>query len=151
NLVPWNFGAGSLVEALKSLAAQNKKMFAVACDFKARGEIPPFPPEKEMHLYKIAQEAVSNGIKHGKASQVRLRLIRSPKELVLRVQNDGLPFPAIDKLKAGAGLRIMNYRANVIGGKFEIHTSPQDGTEVVCTLPLDEPARPNQPRPQAGA
>ncbi len=137
NLVLWNFQEGSLVEALKTLAAQFKKLFAVNCTFQAKGDIPPLNAETEMHLYKIAQEATNNGIKHGKAKKVQMQLIREPNQLVLKVINDGLPFPAVDKRTAGAGLRIMDYRSNRIGASFTIHPlGPKGGTEVTCTLPM---------------
>lgn len=136
NLVPWNFSEGSLVQALRSLAAQNQKLFAIPCSFKPKGEVPPLTPEKEMHLYKIAQEAVNNGIKHGKPSKVQICLEKNSSHLRLSIKNNGRPFPAIDKLSAGAGLRIMNYRASVIGAQMDVHPTPRGGTEVACTLPL---------------
>ena len=136
NLVPWNFKEGSLAQALKSLAEQNRSLFGVACHFQSQGDIPKLKPEFEMHLYKIAQEAVSNGVKHGKAREVQINLTQMDGVLRLAVKNNGLPFPAVDPFKTGSGLRIMHYRANLLGATLDVKSRAKAGTEVTCSLRL---------------
>jgi signal transduction histidine kinase len=89
-----------------------------------------------MQLYKIAQEAVSNAIKHGKASEVWIDLLQSNDSLLLTIRNDGTPFSPPANAKNRMGLRIMNYRANTIGATLEIKPAEKSGTVVNCALPL---------------
>jgi len=103
-----------------------------------------------MQFYKIAQEAVSNAIKHGKATHVAIQLTRTADKLVLTIKNDGLPFtPPVHTTKR-MGLRIMNYRANTIGAALDIEPQPKSGTTVTCALPFQNgpkiSRRPTQPR-----
>ena len=87
-------------------------------------------------LYKIAQEAVTNAIKHGKAKRVGIDLANGSDRIVLTIQNNGLPFPDLKSHSTGMGLRIMNYRASLIGGSLEIKGTGQRGTRVTCSVPL---------------
>ncbi len=120
---------------LEGLAGNVKRMFEIPCVFESRGAIPGMPPNTALQLYKIAQEAVSNAIKHGQARQVRIRLARGPARLSLTIRNDGRPFvPPVDA-KKGMGLRIMKYRAHTIGAELEIRPLRRIGTLVTCLCP----------------
>ncbi|HYG36041.1 MAG TPA: response regulator, partial [Clostridia bacterium] len=81
-----------LSTVLKGLAGNVKKMFEIPCVLNLRGSLPELPQNTTVQLYKIAQEAVSNAIKHGKASQVNIGLVRQNEQLLLTIRNDGLPF-----------------------------------------------------------
>ena len=94
-------------------------------------------PRAAKQLYKIAQEAVTNAIKHGKAKQVAISLAQWPELLMLTVQNNGLPFPDLKGQSSGMGLRIMNYRASLIGGSVLIKANGSKGTLLTCSIPLD--------------
>src|SRR5438477_1260758 len=109
-----------LPSVLKGLAGNVKKMFELRCGFNVKGTIPPLSEHTTMQLYKIAQEAVSNAIKHGKATRVAIGLKRSGERLIMTVSNDGSPFEATAQAKNRMGLRIMNFRANTIGASLEI-------------------------------
>ena len=122
------------VTVLKGVAANVRKMFDVSCAFSVKGEIPSVPPNVTMQLCKIAQEAVSNAIKHGKATQVLISLTESAEKLALTIRNDGVPFSPATATKGRMGLRIMNYRANTIGAAFDIKPNHKNGTIVTCTL-----------------
>ena len=135
-LVPWSFAAGELTTALKKLADETQQLFGVTCRFKNKGMTPSLTQEMEMHLYKIAQEAASNGIKHGKADKLNISLTCANKQLKLSIINNGLSFPAVDPFNAGSGLRIMNYRAHVIGANLHVGQGQSGGTEVRCELAL---------------
>jgi two-component system, LuxR family, sensor kinase FixL len=86
------------------------------------------------HLYRIAQEAINNAIKHGRASQIKIELVNALESITLRVQNNGLVFSKTRSFKDGIGLRIMRYRAEVIGGLLRFHSDAKRGTMVVCTI-----------------
>ncbi|HOX56845.1 MAG TPA: response regulator [Candidatus Paceibacterota bacterium] len=127
-----------LTAALKGLARHASDLFKVSCEFKAEGTIPNLETDIASQLYKIAQEAVTNAIKHGKAKQVGIGLANGAAEVVLTIHNDGLPFPKLQGSSTGMGLRIMNYRANLIGASFEIKASGSRGTRVICSVPIEK-------------
>ena len=80
---------------------------------------------------------MTNAIKHAKAKRVRISLANGSATIVLTVHNDGLPFPSLRSPSTGMGLRIMNYRASLIGASLEIKGSGARGTRVTCTVPLE--------------
>lgn len=125
-----------LRSALKSLASHVKKLFSISCQFKSEGRIPTLDRNVIMQFYKITQEAVTNAVKHGKARQVDINLVNDSGCLVLTIRNNGLPFPSMIDQSKGMGLRIMNYRANVIGASLEIKPARPKGTLVKCCLPV---------------
>jgi signal transduction histidine kinase len=136
-----------LSSALESLASHARGLFGTSCRFKGNGQIPPLPHESVKQLYKIAQEAVTNAIKHGKAKRVTISLSTKDGKIVMRIQNTGLPFPDLSSRTTGMGLRIMNYRANLVGGTLEIKGTGMNGTMVICTLPIPETAASTAPTP----
>jgi signal transduction histidine kinase len=87
------------------------------------------------HLYRIAREAVINANKHAQAREIIVKLQRSRREMVLHVIDDGVGLSDERKLKKGLGLHIMNYRAQLVGGRFEIESPQTGGTRVSCYLP----------------
>jgi signal transduction histidine kinase len=125
-----------LPAALNDLAEHARELFAITCRFKVDGEIPPLEPHTVGELYKIAQEAVTNAIKHGKAKKVGISLTNGSDRLILTIQNDGLPFPDLNSQTTGMGLRIMNYRASLIGASLEVKGIGK-GTRVTCSMPLE--------------
>jgi two-component system CheB/CheR fusion protein len=90
-------------------------------------------------LYKIAQEAVTNAVKHGQAKQVEIGLAYDPEKMVLTIKNDGLPFPEKERASGRMGLHIMAHRASVIDASLSVKASGRRGTIVTCTLPNKEP------------
>ena len=133
---------GDLVEVLNGLAATVEKMFGIPCQCSIKGEIPPLPENTSAQFYKIAQEAISNAIKHGKASCVWISVSSNSHKLVFSIKNDGVPFSPPANPKARMGLRTMNYRANTIGATFEIKPNQKNGTIVSCVLPLKNGMKP---------
>jgi two-component system sensor histidine kinase UhpB len=125
-----------LAMELKDLAGKLKKMFQVSCQFISKGTLPHLPQNVTAQFYKIAQEAASNAVKHGKAKLVAISLTRQADKLTLTIKNNGLPFPEARKVTEGMGLRIMNSRASMIGATLDIRPNGGDGTVVTCTLPL---------------
>ncbi len=93
-------------------------------------------PDVSMHLYRIAQEAVSNALKHANAKGVFIALRKTEGQLRLSVQDDGPGVPASAFASAtGMGLRTMRYRASLIGAELEIGRGPEGGTLVRCDMP----------------
>ncbi len=140
-LHPVAIADGGLFAALSELSARTRQMFRVRCDCQS-------PPNLELdiatatHLYRIAQEAVTNAVKHGGAKKISIEISTNPHSCVLSVKNDGEPLPASPSGE-GMGLRIMRYRADLIGAALELQNNPDNlGTVVVCTLPAAKPIKP---------
>jgi signal transduction histidine kinase len=125
-----------LPAALDGLARHAAELFKISCRFEGAGDIPPLESNVASQLYKITQEAVTNAIKHAKAKAVGISLANGCDAITLTVHNDGLPFPNLKGPSTGLGLRIMNYRASLIGATLEIKGDGPRGTRVICSAPL---------------
>jgi PAS domain S-box-containing protein len=136
--------------ALMNLAAQVRGLFKISCRFLTQGVCPPLEESVKRHLYKIAQEAVTNAIKHGKARHVWIKLGHSNGKLVLSLRNDGIPFSQERLRSDGMGLRIMNYRASTIGGTLSIKVNDRKQTIVSCCIPVS-PVRTRKPKTRPDA
>ena len=124
-----------LMSALHQLAGSTRGLFGVAC----RCDIvrPVLVPEHNAatDLFRIAQEAINNAIKHGRPRRIQIDLAQSNGTIVLTVTNDGRPFPRCSGA-TGAGLKIMQYRARRIGATLQFSAGARGGTTVTCSLPL---------------
>ena len=90
-------------------------------------------------MYRIAQEAVTNAIKHGRAKKIKIKLTRADSRAVLVVENDGRDFPKeFEKRGTGIGLQIMDHRVDLIGGELTIRKGPKGGTVVTCSFPTEQ-------------
>src|SRR5204863_8540808 len=127
------------------------KTFAIPCVFAIKGTLPELVPDTTMQLYKIAQESVSNAIKHGKATHVSIVVARNTSKLVLTIQNDGLPFCPPAKPTKRMGLRIMNYRANTTGATLQIEPHNNSGTVVTCLVPIKNGSKPTRRKTETSA
>lgn len=139
SLHPIELEANGLADALQNLAANISKAFNVACRFEKSGTVVLADAAAGIHLYRIAQEAVSNAIRHGRARNVVIALDASGDKTMLTVTDDGAGLPADARAKKGMGLRIMDYRAGMVGATFDIQNLPSGGARAVCVL---NPGRP---------
>jgi signal transduction histidine kinase len=133
-LHPIGMEADGLSDALRNLAANLSKAFNVSCRFQHSGTIVLNEPKTGIHLYRIAQEAASNAIRHGRASNILISLDATSKSIMLAVTDDGTGLPADARARQGMGLRIMDYRAGMIGAAFDIQNLPSGGARAVCVL-----------------
>jgi PAS domain S-box-containing protein len=129
-----------LTSALNELAAMMQARAGVPCTFTGAAPLPELDGEITTQLYRIAQEAVHNALKHARPRAVSIRLERDGDRLVLSVQDDGIGLPAEHLTTEGMGLRVMQYRAHIIGGAFGIRSTPGGGTLITCALPYTEAA-----------
>ncbi len=128
-----------LPAALSEAAPQWTAGSPVQIRVDVEGENRPLPEETEQHLLRIAQEAVTNAVKHSHASHVRIHLEMDSRELSLRVADNGQGFEqdeAFDELGGHFGLLGMRERAERLGGELRLHSEPGQGTEVAVTVPL---------------
>ena len=134
-LIPVEVSAHGLMAALADLAARIHGESGVKCAFACEDLVLVEDNSTATHLYRIAQEAVSNALKHGQAGHVEIGLAVAGDRLTLRVADDGVGMRAQGHVAAeGQGLRIMRYRADLIRASLSIESQAQSGTVVTCTL-----------------
>ena len=137
-LSPVSLEAGGLVHALMELAESTLALTRVQCRFVgSKKEFIP-DPAAASHLYRIAQEAVANALKHGHPRKIVISLARKRDRLVLEVFDDGRGFTPTPESSTGLGLRVMRYRAALFGGDLQVKSSPGRGTRVTCSAPLSK-------------
>ncbi len=135
-LYPIRLSTQGLQAALEEMAAVGAERYGVPCTCIPSGEAIPCDVTTATHLYRIAQEAVNNALKHSGAHQVSIRLTRSKDAVVLDVTDDGRGFEGSSSREGGMGLHIMEYRARLIGGALQISNNESGGTVVSCRMPL---------------
>ena len=129
-----------LMFALEELASRTEGLFAVSCRFYCRSPVLIHDNNVATHLYRIAQEAVTNAVKHGKAKQIEIILQHTRERTSLVIKDNGCGFPKDRSDHKGMGLQIMQYRASMIGGSISTRTEPDGGALVTFTLaPRSEP------------
>jgi PAS domain S-box-containing protein len=125
-----------LMAGLKTFSTTVKDLFKVDCRFDCRQSVLVGDPTVATHLYRIAQEAVHNAVRHGGAKEIRIALRRDARALSLCVADNGRGFSSPTKRARGIGLDAMRYRAEAIGGECRIESSPRRGATVTCRVPL---------------
>lgn len=136
SLTPVDIDSNGLKIALKQLCNRAQKLFDIDCRFSEEGELKIQGPNTSIHLYRIAQEAISNAVKHGRADRVRLELEASDRYLKLKVEDNGIGFEESGKKQnpSGMGVHTMRYRAHVSGGDLNIRETEEGNTLVECTI-----------------
>ncbi|MBI4226751.1 MAG: MASE1 domain-containing protein [Candidatus Omnitrophica bacterium] len=125
-----------LASALRQLAAKTERLTGVSCRVEADDDLPSPETDAALHLYRIAQEAVSNAIRHGQAGHIIIRWAPAGSRMALTIQDDGIGFSHDVEPSKGLGLRIMSYRAGMIGAALEVRPAPSGGTVVECLTPM---------------
>ena len=136
-LYPEALASQGLGPALQSLGAQAERLFGITCKVSANAPDDALSPHAALHLYRIAQEALTNAIKHGEATEVKLQVEASPTHLWLMVCDNGVGLPECVDPERGMGLRNMRTRAAMLEASLTIERGPKGGTEVTCNMPLD--------------
>jgi signal transduction histidine kinase len=133
-LFPVELESSGLVAGLQELAGTVEKMFSIRCTVDCDEHVVIHDQTAQTHLFRLAQEAVNNSVKHGKAKTVQISLKEVDERYVLSIKDDGSGFPADAGKLQGLGLRIMNYRAQKVGGVLKIESATPRGTVVQCTF-----------------
>jgi len=139
-LFPVELEASGLSAALRELGTTVQGMFPVACKVTCDEQLEITDRGVQTHLFRLAQEAVNNSVKHGKAKHVEISLQKEGDKCVLSVSDDGVGFPEHTEVKLkGLGVRIMNFRAQKIGGELLVESRIPTGTIVKCTFSESNP------------
>lgn len=134
SLHPIELRSDGLADALQNLAANISKASGVDCIFVRSGGELTLGIDTCGQLFRIAQEAASNALRHGHASQIIISLEGARDKILLSVTDNGAGLPADARTKNGLGLRIMDYRARMIGAKFDVQNLPAGGARALCIL-----------------
>lgn len=129
-LFPVRLAESGLESALEELAANLNNLFKTQCDFSGVKPGPELDSAMSLHLYYIAQEAAFNAVRHGKATQVNITISGAKGRFTLEIQDNGGGFQLPLTDSAGMGIRIMRYRARVIGATLNLKSQPNQGTQI---------------------
>jgi signal transduction histidine kinase len=135
-LAPAHVSQVGLPLALQSLAESVTRLQEVNCTFECEGDDAQCDESTATHLFRIAQEAINNATRHGRARNLAIRLEAFDNHLTLSIRDDGVGIA--NSNSSGMGLAVMRYRARLSGGELMIQRPPGGGTLISCT------ARPNQ-------
>jgi PAS domain S-box-containing protein len=137
-LGPSALRGGDLAVALEGLALNVVQLFRVSCTFESESPVPTVGQDVASHLFRIAQEAVSNAMAHGRANRIEISLSGTDGRGSLRVRDNGVGLPDAAPQGGGIGLHTMAYRARLIGGSLDVRRLARGGTAVSCVFPLPE-------------
>ena len=140
-IMPVQIDSEGLRSALNELATLTNELKQISCQFNCSSQIPVANNTAATHLFRIAQEAVNNALRHGRANQILISLKQTDGHLILEVHDNGVGFdpaalprnPSVSETH-GMGLRIMEYRAGMIGGTLHVERSAMGGTSVRCVF-----------------
>jgi PAS domain S-box-containing protein len=125
-----------LMSALKKWASEVEELFHIGCSFRCDKRLSIHDANLATHLYRIAQEAVNNAIRHGKSTNIVISLSGKNGTGTLMIRDDGEGFPKKQATQPGVGLSIMNYRADMVGGSLKVQPNEGRGVVVTCVFPL---------------
>jgi PAS domain S-box-containing protein len=135
-LLPVFSDAQGLMLALRRWMAEVEDLFRISCRFECDEPVLIHDADVATHLFRIAQEAVNNAIKHGAAKHISVTLSARNARGVLQIEDDGPGISEPPTNNRGMGMQIMNYRAKMIGGSLQVQKNGSRGTSVICQFPL---------------
>ena len=127
---------GGLVTALQELAHHTQALYPLVCRYTGPAETPLIDANAASNLYRIAQEAITNAVKHSRAKTLTIHLDHTAEGLLLAVKDTGRGLAGKKSHTGGLGLDIMRYRAGLIGATLWIDSARNGGTTVNCLLPV---------------
>ena len=133
-LCPVYLDENGLAAALRDLAAGVGASFGISCEYRQDRSVTLEDNTTAIHLYHIAQEAVTNAVRHGGARHVMVLIEHRPAGVMMTVQDDGRGLPGGQPPRGGLGLRIMQYRARMIGAWLTVGNRDEGGVQVACQL-----------------
>jgi two-component system, LuxR family, sensor kinase FixL len=142
-LVPVVLDSHGLMAALNELAVGTEKIFRVSCRFTCDPPVQVLDNKAAIQLYRIAQEASGNAIKHSRADRIEISLSADATHIQLTVRDNGRGIPDHSpKGGTGMGLLTMSHRAKMLGGRLSIEPDPLGGTKVICIAPQPDSVTP---------
>ena len=143
-LFPVELESKGLASALRQLAATVEELFGVSCVVDFDASVTIRDQTVATHLFRLTQEAVNNAVRHGKAKRLSIELTRAADYLALAIRDDGVGFPKDGPKTQGLGLKIMQYRAQKVGGVLSLQPGEDGGTVVTCLFAQPAPENPSR-------
>jgi signal transduction histidine kinase len=143
-LVPVETSADGLASALEELAFSITRLARIDCLFEQTAEVNIVEEGTANHLFRIAQEAVNNAIKHANPRRITVTLGLQEDAITLDIRDDGVGIDNSPADNRGMGLNILQYRAHCLGGNIRIESLRDGGTWVACRVPQDVGSNANQ-------
>jgi two-component system, LuxR family, sensor kinase FixL len=143
---PVELERSGLESALQELVTNIKKTFKVDCRLTSDKCVNKIDKPVQIHLFRIIQESIRNAVRHGQARTIQIKVVGAGGGVIVTIQNDGQRFPTKKMgptmaTSHGMGLKIMHYRARIMGGTLEFTPGRRSGCVVRCTVPLSKRAR----------
>lgn len=135
-LCPVHLVANGLEHALSELTSSVTSIFGITCTFTCPAMVPVTDNSRATHLYYIAKESIRNAVEHGHATRIDVELVEEQGFVRMNVRDNGLGMDSISSPQ-GMGLRIMSYRARMIGANLRVYPAEQGGTVVTCLFDAD--------------
>lgn len=132
--LPMETDQKNIMSLLEELAARTTRDFGLPCIFKFNRPVTIHSIQALTHLYRIAQEAVTNALKHAGPEHIEINLLNNNGIVKLTINDDGAGIANLNKPGNGLGLKIMNYRSNMIGASLDIRSEVNEGTSIRCTF-----------------
>lgn len=136
-LHPVEMQPDGLMQALNEFANTTSSLFKVSCRFECGSPILIHEPAIAGHMYRIAQEAVGNAIKHGMATDIGIHLDTQDHGTLMLIEDNGIGLPDPLPKSRGIGLQIMAHRASAVGASFKVESGRHGGTLVSCMIPTE--------------
>jgi two-component system CheB/CheR fusion protein len=133
-LSPQDVTGRTLPDTLHLLGDTTEAVFGIPCGVRVLGDLAEVQDETALHLFRISQESVHNSVKHGSPKNLSIRLEANVEGITLRIEDDGAGFNP-DGGGEGMGLPIMKRRVRLLGGRFELESSPGHGTRTTVSIP----------------
>ncbi len=133
-----------LMNALRDHAARIRQVYGLSCRFMCPQPVHVDDPVVATHLFRIAQEAINNAVRHAQCRRITIRLQDAGERLLLAIRDDGHGRIPPSSRRRGIGLHVMQFRASAVNGSLAIQNRRDKGTEVVCSV---QRAPPSAPRP----
>jgi two-component system, LuxR family, sensor kinase FixL len=135
-LDPVSTGTEDLPSNLAKLAQDTEAVYQLCCLFRTNCSGIELDSGTNLHLYRVAQEALNNSIRHGESRHITIELWGGTDRLHLAIQDDGKGFSPALRHADGIGLRSMKLRIGACGGILQVHSEPGTGTLIKCDVPL---------------
>jgi signal transduction histidine kinase len=135
------FDVSGLAESLRETARNVQERTGVECEVVWPETLVIENEDVVMHFFRIAQEAVQNATKHAGATRIEVMLKREAGSVELTIEDNGKGMELLEKSRQGLGIRIMKYRASLIGGEIHLTRPASGGTRVACVIPEERIAR----------
>jgi PAS domain S-box-containing protein len=135
-LLPVSADSGGLMTALEQWSSEIENRYGITCIFTCAEPVLVYNDSVATHAYRIAQEAVNNAVKHAHPTRIDISLIRMGEGIEMRITDNGVGLSTGQggSKKPGLGLRIMNYRAKMMGATVRVERRPEGGTMVTCQM-----------------